>query len=103
MPTSVSNNTKKRTLITEYLKTNKNLHLTIDEIYIGLKNNSTPVGTTTIYRHLQKLVTEGVVTKYSVDSESSSCYQYNEENTKIHFHLKCTLCGDLFHFFICRN
>ena len=97
MSTSVSYNTKQKTLITEYLKNNKNLHLTIDEISTALKNNSTPVGTTTVYRHLQKLVSEGIVTKYSVDSESSCCYQYNEENTKIHFHLKCTVCGELFH------
>lgn len=97
MPTSNSYNTKQKKIITDFLKNNKNLHLTVDEICTALKNNSTPVGATTVYRHLQKLADEGVVTKYSVDSESGSCYQYNENNSKMHFHLKCTTCSDLFH------
>jgi len=94
---SVTYKTKQKTIILDYLKSNKNLHLTIDEICIALKNNNTPVGTSTVYRQIQKLVDEGIVTKYSIDSESGSCYQYNDENKKMHFHLKCTECSELFH------
>lgn len=95
--TPVTYKTKQKTLIIEYFKKNSLSHKTIDEICSALKENGTPVGTSTVYRHVQKLVDEGILTKYSIDSESGSCYQYNAENNKMHFHLKCTECNELFH------
>lgn len=89
--------TKQHSLVLECFLNNKERHLTIDEIYNILQKNGTRVGTTTIYRQVQKLSDEGLVTKYSVDSESGACYQYSGENCKMHFHLKCTACQRLIH------
>ncbi len=94
---SVTYKTKQQALVLNFFEQNKGLHVTVDDICLSLKENGTPVGTTTVYRQVQKLVNEGLVTKYNVDSESGACYQYNGENCKMHFHLKCTVCSELFH------
>ena len=95
--TNITYNTKQGNLILDCFKNNKGIHLTIDDILSYLKENNTPVGITTVYRHLQKLSDSGVITKYNVDNESGACYQYSESDCKMHFHLKCTQCNELFH------
>lgn len=94
---SATYNTKQGNLILECFKKNKGIHLTIDDILSYLKQNNTPVGVTTVYRHLQKLSESGIITKYNVDLDSGACYQYTERDCKMHFHLKCTKCNELFH------
>ncbi len=89
--------TKQGDLVLSCLSMSGGKHLTIDDICSILKESGTPVGKTTVYRQMQKLLNEGLVTKYSVDSESGACYQYSGENCQMHFHLKCTKCGKLFH------
>ena len=89
--------TKQGQLVLECFKNNSGIHLTIEEICNILKSEETPVGTTTVYRQVQKLLEEGIITKYSVDSESGACYQYSGKECKMHFHLKCTNCSKLFH------
>ena len=89
--------TKQGRLVLECFENNKGIHLTIEDICNYLRDRNTPVGTTTVYRQVQKLLDEGIVTKYSVDKESGACYQYSGENCKMHFHLKCTVCTKLIH------
>lgn len=89
--------TKQSLLVLDCFKQNEGIHLTIEDICGILKNNGTPVGTATVYRHVARLCEEGIVTKYSVDSESGACYQYSGTSCKMHFHLKCTKCQELFH------
>lgn len=89
--------TKQGKLVLECFKNNKGTHMTIEDICNYLREVGTPVGTTTVYRQVQKLSDEGVVTKYSVDQESGACYQYSGEDCKMHFHLKCNRCSKLFH------
>ena len=89
--------TKQAKLVLDCFMNNKGKHLTIEDICTYLRSNDTPVGTTTVYRQVQKLSDEGIITKYSVDAESGACYQYNGEDCKMHFHLKCTKCSELFH------
>ena len=89
--------TKQKKLVLECFENNSGIHLTVEEICSLLKDNGTPVGTTTVYRQVQKLCQEGIITKYNVDSESGACFQYSGGNCKMHFHLKCVKCSDLFH------
>lgn len=97
MQKSSTYRTKQGQLVLECFINNKGKHLTIDDICSYLKDNGTPVGTTTVYRQVQKLSDEGTVTKYSVDNESGACFQYSGESCKMHFHLKCNKCKRLFH------
>ena len=92
-----SYSTKQGKLVLDCFISNTGVHLTIDDICNFLKENCTPVGKTTVYRQVQKLLDEGTVTKYSINKESAACYQYTGENCKMHFHLKCTRCSELFH------
>lgn len=94
---STTYTTKQGKLVLECFEKNKGVHLTIEDICNYLRSNDTPVGTTTVYRQVQKLLNEGIITKYNVDKESGSCYQYSGKNCKMHFHLKCTNCSRLFH------
>ncbi len=90
--------TKQSELILSCLKKNSDRHLTIEEISDQLKADNNPVGTATIYRNVEKLVSDGLVRKYSTDSTKGACFQFiSSHGCKNHFHLKCTKCGKLFH------
>ncbi len=99
MNSATSYKTKQKDRILECLINNKDRHMTADEILAALNRESPLVGKTTIYRHLDKLVSQGAVRRYFIEGGKSACYQYMEQNgvCKKHFHLKCVGCGQLFH------
>ena len=98
MPKNIVYRTKQSELVLSCLKNNSQRHLTVEEISDILKAENTPVGSATIYRNADKLVSEGIVRKYSSDSKMSACFQFvSEKGCSNHFHLKCTNCGKLFH------
>ena len=78
-----------------FLKENGSRHITAADIVNALREDGTKIGTATVYRHLDKLVSDGFVKKYITDG--GACYQYGGECHDNHFHLKCTGCGTLFH------
>ena len=84
--------TRQRDMILNLLKNNTDCHLSADEIANMLKNDGNKVGTTTVYRYLEKLQSEGVVRKYTADKDKAR-YSYAEKECREHFHLKCTMCG----------
>ena len=89
-------NTKQKTKVIECLEKHKNEHITIEEIEKELKGT---VGTTTIYRIINKLVEEGIIAKIPLNTQGF-CYQYNKEKGECHkhYHLICENCGKLVHF-----
>ena len=89
-------NTKQKRKVLDYLEKHKNKHITIEEIQKEIEGE---VGTTTIYRIINKLVEEGKVTKMPLNKQGF-CYQYNEEKDEPHkqYHLVCEKCGKLVHF-----
>ena len=90
--------TKQREIILEYLKKYKDEHISVDDILYHLKTNGTPVGKSTVYRYLDKLVKENIVRKYRTEEGKSACYQYfADETCKAHYHFKCSNCSTLFH------
>ena len=91
--------TRQREVILNYLVENKNNHVTVGKISDFLESNGNHVGVTTIYRHLDKLLEQGLVKKYTVDGTTSACFQYSgdEERCDFHYHLKCNKCGRLIH------
>lgn len=91
MRTTGGYKTRQRDIILELLKNHTEQHLSCDEICEILKRNGERVGTTTVYRYLEKLYTEGVLQKYNDDGRAK--YTYSETECRGHFHLKCTECG----------
>lgn len=91
--------TRQRELLLQYLKQNKSIHVTVEDMADHLKGENNAVGKSTIYRYLDKLVSLGLVRKYYLEEGSGACYQYSgdQEDCRRHFHLKCIRCGQLFH------
>lgn len=91
--------TKQSAIVLQCLEGNSEKALTVDNIVDLLKQQGTPVGKTTVYRHIDKLVSQGSVRKFVSDSSTGATYQYmhNHHRCDEHFHLKCSLCGELVH------
>lgn len=89
--------TKQRDAILSFLKEN-NAHVSASDIVFHLKEQGYKISTATVYRTLDKLVSDGVVRKMVVGDGSGACYQYLDgDGCSEHFHLKCIKCGKLIH------
>lgn len=96
----MSYKTQQREYILRILEKSGDRHVTVAELVRGLQDQGTPVGTATVYRNLDQLVSEGIVRKYVIDGKSSACYQFFSAQSHVcteHFHLKCNICGKLYH------
>ena len=99
MNASMSYKTKQRDQILNCLIQNKDHHITAIEIIADLKQGKSPVGKATVYRYLDKLVSQGIVRRFFIEEGKSACYQYMAKNSDCseHYHLKCVGCGELIH------
>lgn len=91
--------TRQKELILAYLKNNNSKHHTVAEICSHIKNNGGCIGTTTVYRYLDRLVKSGQVQKIE-SAGKATCFQFIGDGIcgeKKHFHLKCLECGELIH------
>ena len=93
--------TKQMAELLTFLESVQGKHVTVNEICDYFKEKGISVGTTTVYRHLEKMVKEGVVAKYVVDGTSSACFEYigdlhNDAETSC-YHCKCEVCGKIIH------
>ena len=89
---NASYNTKQKELILKTIKRHKQ-EFRVKEIYEELKNET---GLTTIYRLIDKLVSDGVVSKNITNDETY--YQYLEKcKEDNHFYLKCEHCKKIVH------
>ena len=84
-----------------YLKTVPGVHLTAAQIGRYFESIGRPIGTATIYRQLDRMVQEGIVSKSIVDEVSPACFIYVGEDAHceegVCFHCKCEKCGRLIH------
>lgn len=93
MEGSTTYNTKQKDIILDLIKKQKK-EFTIQDIYESLKEKT---GLTTIYRLVDKLVSEGYLNKFIKDN-NTAYYQYLEKcENHNHFYLKCEKCGTLIH------
>ena len=83
--------------LTEFMKSTEGKHVTVTEICDYFESKGIPVGMTTVYRNLEKLIQEGVVMKYVVDKNNSACFQYIDSEKNSHYHCKCEKCGKIIH------
>ena len=87
--------TRQRQEILRYLKSSKNIHKTVKDIQEYFQRENIDVGLTTIYRHLNALIREGLVKKYRLNNDSSAYFEYVEEESSYHCH--CNSCGKTIH------
>ena len=88
--------TKQQSAIKECLEMHKDGYVTVMDIENYLKENDCQVGLTTIYRHLEKMEKDGIVTKFSVEGQPGACFQYIEQGENQDcFYIKCEECGEV--------
>ncbi len=101
MTNKVQYKTKQGDKMLEFLEANEGKHFTVPDVCAYFRQKGDPIGTTTVYRQLDKLITNGMVKKYVFDEQTSACFEYvkeNEENPHQDcYHLKCEKCGKLIH------
>lgn len=86
--------------LVSYMQSVKGNHVTVNDISDHFKSVGIEVGITTIYRHLEKMVKEGTVVKYVIESSSSACFEYvgeGQNESSQCYHCKCEVCGKLIH------
>ena len=92
--------TRQQELLISYLEETCGKHFTAEDGRAHFEGKQISIGIATIYRQLEKLVAEGTLQKYFIDEHSAACFEYSGDDCKVetpHFHLKCELCGNLFH------
>ena len=93
--------TKHSAELIAYLQSIPGRHFTVGDVGDYFKTQGTPMGTTTIYRQLDRLVDEGLVNKYIIDATSPACFEYvgeaHADPEEVCFHCKCEKCGRLIH------
>ena len=93
--------TKQREELMEYLETVPGVHITVNDVCDFFRQNGRNIGTTTVYRQLERMVDEGIVNKYILDANTPACFEYVPEHAghenEICFHAKCEKCGKLIH------
>ena len=85
--------TKQKELIMDKIINTKD-EFTAKDLYLSLNKE---IGLTTIYRFIDKLVSEDILIK-NIHSDNSIHYQYLEKcSCDNHFFLKCNSCGSMIH------
>lgn len=87
-------NTAGKSKLIDFLKSNPDMQLSVDEICIALNGNLSK--RSSVYRNLGDLCEKGIVGKFHADS--GYVYQYvGDRDCSHHFHLKCTRCERIVH------
>ncbi len=101
MPRKSTYKTKQMDEIANYMKSVEGSHVTVGDLCKHFEESGCAVGTTTIYRNLEKMVEQGVVAKYTIDGTSGACFEYvghHHDAAESHcYHCKCEKCGKIIH------
>ena len=97
MPRSSRYATRQKAAVLACLQDHAGQYLGVQDVAEALRKSGTPVGLTTIYRNLDMLVEEGVVRKFVIDKSAAAVYEYLSDPRTEEFHVKCCVCGKLFH------
>ncbi|MCR4926366.1 MAG: transcriptional repressor [Lachnospiraceae bacterium] len=101
MSTRLKYKTRQKEMLIEYLSSVKGEHITANDVCEFFKSQGETIGQSTIYRHLESLVDEGIINKYVIDANSPACFEYMGREShlagEVCFHCKCEKCGCLIH------
>lgn len=89
--------TRQRRLILNYLASNRDRHLTAEDIINHFQTIEDKIGKSTVYRYLNLLLEKGLIRKYLREDRQMACYKYidEEDSVEASMHLKCQKCGKL--------
>jgi Fur family peroxide stress response transcriptional regulator len=83
--------TKQRNAILDFLR-NTRLHPTADQIYESVRRNIPTISKGTVYRNLQVLIDNGIVSVLDIRGTLSR-YEIKQEG---HYHFRCEACGRVY-------
>ena len=87
--------TEQKELLTAYLRLHPDRQFTVGELVEELSGGGA-IGTSTVYRLMNRLTEEGVVRRFMVGR--TVYYQATKGSAcRMHLHLKCTSCGGMLH------
>ena len=93
--------TKQRDILLKYLEDRRGVHITAGDVCEYFKEQGSSIGQSTVYRQLESLVDEGLISKYTIDGSSPACFEFAgahvHNGTESCFHCKCEKCGKLIH------
>ncbi len=94
--------TRQRERLLAYLTSLSGKHFTVNDICDHFRAEGDAIGTTTVYRQIERMVDEGIVQKYHIDAGTPACFEYIGESREHEeaapcFHCKCEKCGALIH------
>lgn len=92
--------TRQKEELLAYLVSRQGEHVTAAGIHDDFRSRGETIGMATIYRHLEKLVEEGLVRKFTIGATGGACFEYVGEEAcgaDDCFHCKCEICGRLIH------
>ena len=79
MTNHIKYKTKQRDILLQYLAGKKGVHITANDLCELLSKDGITIGQATVYRQLESLVDEGVISKYIIDATSPACFEYVQE------------------------
>ena len=101
MSTRLKYKTRQKEMLIDYLSSVEGEHITANDVCEFFKSQGETIGQSTIYRHLESLVDEGIINKYVIDANSPACFEYMGREShlagEVCFHCKCEQCGCLIH------
>jgi len=93
--------TKQRRILLDYLNAHPDRGFSVEELHRGLCAAHAAAlvpGKSTIYRLIARLVSDGLVKRFSAGQGRMFAYQIVAcDACDAHLHLKCTACGGLYH------
>jgi Fe2+/Zn2+ uptake regulation proteins len=93
--------TKSKKRIIEHIESMDEEHFNAYDIISHFIKENPPISSATIYRQLDRMVSEGKLRRYVLSDKEGACYHYLGDNDSKHccnkYHLKCITCGKLVH------
>jgi len=93
--------TRQRRVLLDFLGQHPDRGFSVEELYAELSSvcpDAKAPGRSTLYRLIPKLISEGLVKRFSGECGRQFQYQIIPcKNREAHLHLKCTSCGSLLH------
>jgi len=76
-------------------------HFSVYDLHARLADLGYNVGITTLYRNLDRMIDEGIVSKYATDGKGPACFAYMDPDSDAccekSYHCRCEVCGRLIH------
>jgi Fur family ferric uptake transcriptional regulator len=92
-------NTKNKEAMMSYIELNREHSFSAHDVYEYMQSKGIHANLTTIYRNLDKLTEDGMITRYKTDKDEYCRYRCVKPHAQCqkHIHMQCRECGRILH------